>query len=325
MNMLNENKIANINLEMPIFLAPLAGYTNSPYRRIVKSFGAGLVFTEMVSVMGIRYKDKKTLELLKFHESERPIFAQLFGNDVESFVLAAKFVESLGFDGIDINAGCPVAKIVKEGSGSALLKDLPKLQKIVESVKKSVSKPISLKVRKGFFKGENVLKDVVKIAYETGIDFLTIHSITQEEGFKDDAEDWLSLAEAVSISKVPIVANGGIKSEEDVKKILEITKAPFVMVGRASIGRPWFLKSAFDFLTKNTKISIPNKEKIDIIVRHIELEVEFSGEKTGIIEMRKFLQAYAYGMKNAANFRQKVNNIKTKDETIALVRAFFNV
>lgn len=322
--MLEEFKIGNIYIEMPIFLAPLAGFTDSPFRMLVRSFGAGLVFTEMVSVMGIKYKDNNTLSLLRFHKSEHPIFVQLFGSDIDAFKNATDFVTQLGFDGIDINAGCPVPKIVKDGSGSALLKDLPKLSKIIHAVKSSTNLPVSLKVRKGFYKGENVLKEVLKIAEDEGLSFLTVHSITTEEGFNKESEDWEAIRELVSYSKIPIVANGGVDSVEDVKALFEKAKAPFVMVGRATLGRPWFLKSAFEFLKGFSKIDIPNKEKIDIIVRHIELEVEFLGEEKGIVEMRKFLVKYARGLKRASEFRRYVNKLKSKEEAIALVRAFFD-
>jgi len=313
----------SLRFDIPVFLAPLSGYTNSPYRRVVKDFGAGLVFTEEVSVMGIKFGDKKTLQLLRFYESERPIFAQLFGNDPEVFAHSAKFVELLGFDGIDINAGCPVPKIVKGGSGASLLLNLPLLFKIAYSVKSAVKIPVSLKVRKGFYKGTNLLKDILKVAEDSGIDLLTIHGITAEEGFDINKEDWDAIAEVVCQSKIPVVANGGVKKEEDVKELFEKTKASYVMVGRASIGRPWFIKSSFEFLTKNTKISISNREKLDIIVRHIERAVEFFGEG-GIVEMRKFLQAYAYGIRGAGEFRKRVNTMRTEEEAVALVRAFFD-
>ncbi|MGB9794399.1 tRNA dihydrouridine synthase [Caldisericum exile] len=325
MNTLMGSKSSDkLNIDIPIFLAPLAGYTDSPFRRLVRYFGAGIVFTEMVSIMGIRFKDKNTLRLLQFYPEERPIFVQLFGFDSEAFSYAAKFVESLGFDGIDINAGCPVPKIVKDGSGSALLKDLTKLSRIIRAVKNSTHLPVSLKVRKGFFKGENVLSHVLKIAEDEGISFLTIHSITVEEGFKREDEDWDAISEIVSKAKIPIVANGGIENEEDVESLFTKTKAPYIMVGRASLGRPWFLKSSYAFLKENKKIDFSNKEKIDIIVRHIESEVEFLGEERGIVEMRKHLIKYAKGLKKAAEFRRYVNNLKTKEEAIALVRAFFD-
>lgn len=322
--MSGENNLSNLHIELPIFLAPLAGYTDSPFRRLVRSFGAGLVFTEMVSVMGIKYKDKNTLSLLRFSQEEKPIFVQLFGNDPEAFINATKFVTDLGFDGIDINAGCPVPKIVKDGSGSQLLKDLPRLGKILHSVRSSTHLPVSLKVRKGFYNGENVLKDILKIAQDEGIDFLTVHAITTEEGFRKESEDWDAISEVVSLSKIPIVANGGVETEEDVKALFEKTKSSFVMVGRASLGRPWFLKSSYKFLKENVKFDIPNKEKIDIIVRHIEMEVDFWGEEKGIVEMRKFLIKYAKGLKRASEFRRYVNNIKKKEEATALIRAFFD-
>ncbi|BAL81374.1 putative tRNA-dihydrouridine synthase [Caldisericum exile AZM16c01] len=313
-----------LNPEIPIFLAPLAGYTDSPFRRVVRSFGAGIVFTEMVSVMGIKFKDKNTLGLLKFYPEEHPIFVQLFGSDIDAFAHASKFVTNLKFDGIDINAGCPVPKIVKDGSGSYLLKDLTRLAKIVHAVKSSSDLPVSLKVRKGFNKGENVLSGVLKIAENEGVSFLTIHAITTEEGFKKESEDWDAIAEIVAKAKIPIVANGGVEEEEDVKALFEKTNAPYVMIGRATIGRPWFLKSSYKFLKENIKLDIPNKEKIDIIVRHIESAVEFYGEEKGIVEMRKHFIKYARGIRRAAEFRRYANSIKTKEEAIALVRAFFD-
>ena len=316
--------VKGLNFDLPIFLAPMAGFTDSPFRSLVKEFGAGAVFTEMVSTMGLKYVNQRTKDLLRFTDTEHPIFAQLFGNDVLPFECAAKNVAEMGFDGIDINAGCPAKDIIYEGSGAALLLDLKLLAKIIRAVKKASNIPVSLKVRKGFYTGENLLKEIVKLAENEGIDMLTIHGITADEGFDKTKEDWDAIAEAVSISKVPIVANGGIKNEEDVKKILEKTKCSFVMIGRAAIGRPWILKSAQNALEGKPKITLSNKEKMYIIVRHIEKEVQFNGVARGITVMKKFLPAYASGLKRASEFRRLVNDVETKEEIISLLEAFFN-
>ena len=316
--------VKGLNFDLPIFLAPMAGFTDAPFRSIVKEFGVGALFTEMVSVMGLRYGNQKTKDLLRFTNVEHPIFAQLFGNDAESFEYAAKIVADMGFDGIDINAGCPAKDVIEEGSGAALLLNLNLLARIINAVKKSVNIPVLLKVRKGFYAGQNLLQEIIKIAENEGVDMLTIHGITAEEGFNRAKEDWTAIAEAVSISKVPVVANGGIRYEEDVKKMFEKTKAPFVMVGRASIGRPWFIKSAKNVLEGKAKIALSNSEKMYIIVRHLEKEIEFAGVGAGIANMKKFLPAYASGLKRASEFRRLVNCVKTKEEVLSLLEAFFN-
>ena len=316
--------VKGLNFDLPIFLAPMAGFTDAPFRNLVKEFGAGAVFTEMVSVMGLKYGNFKTKDLLRFTDIEHPIFAQLFGNNAESFEYAAKIVADMGFDGIDINAGCSANDVIEEGSGAALLLNLNLLARIIDAVKKSVNMTVSLKVRKGFYAGQNLLQEIIKIAENEGVDMLTIHGITAEEGFNRAKEDWTAIAEAVSISKVPVVANGGIRYEEDVKKMFEKTKAPFVMVGRASIGRPWFIKSAKNVLEGKAKIALSNSEKMYIIVRHIEKEIEFAGVGAGIANMKKFLPAYASGLKRASEFRRLVNCVKTKEEVLSLLEAFFN-
>lgn len=315
--------IGGVNINPPLILAPLAGFTDSSFRRIVKEFCAGLVYTEMVSVAGLCYKDSKSLELLNFHAEERPIAAQLFGSDPYQFSFAARIVEERGFDIIDINAGCPTPKIVRNGAGAALLNNLNILGKIIASVKRVANIPVTLKVRKGFYRGENILKEVLKIGEQEGIDAIVIHGITAEEGFKKEFEDWNSIAEIVSLARIPVIGNGGIKREKDVLDFFEKTEASGVMVGREVIKKPWFLKSCFDFAERNSYFNVPINDKMNIIVKHARMEIEEKGEERAVIEMRKHLMQYVSGMRNASDIKIEINNLRKFDELKSLVQAFF--
>lgn len=323
MRRLESLSIGGISVLPGLLLAPVAGYTDSPYRRIVKSFCAGAVFTEMVSIEGITRNNRETINLMYYKEDEHPIFLQLFGADPDHFAFAAKVAEEKGFDGIDINAGCPVSKVVKEGSGASLLRDRSRLAAIIRSIKKVCSLPLTLKVRKGFVSGDNVLKEILRIAETEGVDALIIHGITAEEGFRLDAEDWNSIAEIASVAKIPIVGNGGIRTEQDVTKMLTETGVDGVMVGRAALGKPWFLKSSQDYFERKSVLNVTNEEKMNIIIRHAEEEVDLRGEEKAIVEMRKFLMHYVSGMENSSYVRLKINRLRKLDELRSLVRAFF--
>ncbi len=315
--------IGGVNIAPPLVLAPLAGFTDSPFRRIVKGFCAGLVYTEMVSVAGLYYKDSKSLELLNFCTEERPIAAQLFGSDPYQFSFAARIVEEKGFDIIDINAGCPTPKIVRNGAGAALLNNLDILRKILASIRRVTSIPITLKVRKGFYREENVLKEVLKIAEQEGMNAIVIHGITAEEGFRKELEDWNSIAEIVSLARIPVIGNGGIRGEKDVFDFFEKTGASGVMVGREVVKKPWFFKSCIDFAEKNSHFSVSINEKMNIIVKHARMEIEEKGEERAVIEMRKHLMEYVSGMKNASDIKIKINNLRKFDELESLMQAFF--
>ena len=317
-------KIGNIEVSPNILLAPLAGFTDSAYRRIVKEFSAGIVYTEMISSMGIFYKDKKTLELMRFYEEERPIAAQIFGSIPDKLAYAASVMENAGFDIVDINMGCPTPKIVKSGAGAALLKDLSLVKDIIKAVRKAIEIPLTIKIRKGFSKKDNVVKELGKIAEGEGVDAIALHGITAEEFFKSDAEDWSSIRTLKETVEIPVIGNGGIKTEEDVLRMFKETGVDYVMVGRATMGMPYFIKSAFLYITTGKKYTLGLKEKLYIIVRHIKYEVQDKGEERGIREMRKIVSHYVKGMKNAARFRERLNSVVTEKEMIRLVEEIFS-
>ncbi len=317
-------QLGTVKTDNSIFLAPLAGFTDSAFRTIVREIGAGIVYTEMVSSMGLFYKDKKTEELLRYREIEHPVGAQIFGSDPDKLAYAAKIVEEKGFDLVDINMGCPTPKIVKSGSGAALLKNPVLIGRIVRAVRKAVQIPVTIKIRKGFYRRENVAKEVGKIAENEGVDAIALHGITAEEFFDRTKEDWESIRELKESVEIPVIGNGGILSEEDANLMFEKTGTDYVMVGRAALGRPEFLKSAFSYVSSGKKVTLSLKEKFYIIVRHINLEVEDKGEERGVKEMRKVVAHYIKGVRGAAYFRNMLNKIENKEELIALVKEVFS-
>jgi tRNA-dihydrouridine synthase B len=323
MSALAELKIGTLSIYPPIVLAPLAGFTDSPFRRIVKEFAAGLVYTEMISSVGLFFKDEKTLCLTKYNAAERPICAQIFGSEADKLSYAAAFLQDKGFDAVDINMGCPTPKILKSNSGGTLLKDLNLVKQILKRVRKVLNIPLTIKARKGFFKGENILRELIEIAQGEGVDAVAIHGIAVEEGFLKSSENWESIRKAKEISKIPIIGNGGIQSEEDVKKMFESTGVDGVMVGRSVLIKPWFIKSSKNFIEIGSIFSLSINEKLNIIIKHIKLEVEEKGELKGVKEMRKFIHGYVYGMRGAMQFRNKLNSIESSEELIALVEGFF--
>ena len=317
-------KIGDIEVSPNILLAPLAGFTDSAYRCIVKEFAAGIVYTEMISSMGVFYKDKKTLELMHFYEKERPIAAQIFGSVPDKLAYAASVMESAGFDLVDINMGCPTPKIIKSGAGAALLKDLSLVKDIIKAVRKAIKIPLTIKIRKGFSKKDNVVREIGKIAEGEGVDAIALHGITAEEFLKNDAEDWSSIKTLKETVRIPVIGNGGIKTEEDVLRMFEETGADYVMVGRATMGMPYFIKSSHMFISTGKKYTLGLKEKLYIIMRHIKYEVQDKGEERGIREMRKIVSHYVRGMKNAARFREQLNSVVTEKEMIRLVEEIFS-
>ena len=319
MSVLKAFKISNLEVNPPLILAPLAGFTDSAFRQIVKKFGAGLMYTEMISSMGIFYRDRKTMDITHFKEIERPIVAQIFGNKPDKISYAAAFLEDKGFDAIDINMGCPAPKIIKNGAGGALLKNESLIKEILHKTRREIHIPLTIKIRKGFYKGENRAVEVGHIAENEGVNAITIHGITVREGFKSEAEDWGCIKALKSSLKIPVIGNGGIKTEEDVKNMFDSTGVDGVMIGRAVLGKPWFIKSAVQYTENNTKFTLSLKEKLNIMLEHIDLTVKEKGEYIAVKEMKKVLPFYIKGIKNATYFKRMINKTKSKKDIIDII------
>ena len=309
---LKKLKIGNVELENNVILAPMAGVTDLAYRKIVKEFGPGLVYTEMASSKALFYNDEKTKQLLKMDGEKRPVSAQIFGSDIESMAYGASYVSKIA-DIVDINMGCPAPKVVKNGDGSKLLLDLDKVYEIVKTVVKNSTVPVTVKIRKGWDNDHIVAVEAAKVIESAGASAITIHGRTRSEYYTGVA-DWNIIKEVKESVNIPVIGNGDIKSPEDAKKIFEQTNCDGIMIGRATLGRPWILEQIRTYLENGTIRKITNKEILETILNHIDLEVKEKGEYTGIREIRKHICYYLKGLPGASSVRDKINHLESKEE-----------
>jgi len=315
-------KIGNVELENNIILAPMAGITDLPFRIICKEFNPGLVVTEMASSRAIFHNDEKTKKLLNIEGEKRPISVQIFGSDEESMICAAKYVSSFA-DILDINMGCPAPKVVKNGDGSKLLLDLEKAERIIRGVVENSQVPVTVKFRKGWDKDNIVAVEFAKMAEKAGAKAITIHGRTRSEYYsgKSDLEIIKKVKQSVNI---PVIGNGDIINEESAKKMFEYTGVDGIMIGRASLGKPWIFKNIIHFLQTGEKLEQPtNEEKLEIIKKHIDLAIKEKGEYIAIREMRKHISAYTKNMPNSSEFRGEINKLYSKEELIKRLDEYF--
>ena len=320
--LLNKLKIGNIELENNILLAPMAGITDLPFRLICKQFGVGLVTTEMISSKAILYDDRKTKELMNTTGEKRPISFQIFGSDNEAMAFASRYISNIA-DIIDINMGCPAPKVTKNGDGSKLLLDLEKAEEVIKSVVSNSKVPVTLKMRAGWDKEHIVAPELAKIAESAGISAITIHGRTRDEFYSGQAD--LDIIKKVKESvNIPVIGNGDIKDEESAKEMLEKTDVDGIMIGRAALGNPWVFEKIIYYLKTGEKLpDRPLNEKLDLIKKHLELEVEEKGEYTAVREFRKHIAYYTKNLPNSSAFRSSVNVIESKEEFIHKIDEYF--
>jgi tRNA-dihydrouridine synthase B len=289
-----------------LLLAPLAGYTDLPFRQVVKKFGVDLTVSEMISSNALVYGSEKSLKMLEKSENETPYSVQIAGSDLEIVKKAVQFLNTKdGIDIIDLNSGCPVPKVVKSGSGSGLLKDLKKLENMTRTIKETSNKSLtSVKVRIGF--DSKIPVEVGKAVENGGADFITVHGRTRSGGFKSEV-DYEAIAEIKSALSIPVVANGDITSVEKSDEVLKLTKADGIMIGRGAIGKPWIFHQI-----RHGQKEIEPEIKKEIILQHFDSMVHFYGDR-GVILFRKHLHTYSKGIDGASEFRNYVNNIEEKD------------
>ena len=300
--------------EKPLFLAPLAGYTDLPFRSVVKNFGVDLTISEMISSNALVFNFQKTLKMLEKSENETPYSVQLAGNSSKIVKDAVEILNKLDFiDIIDFNCGCPATKVVRHGSGSALLQDLDKMQTILETIKKTSNKKLtSVKIRIGFNEKNPI--NIAKACEESGIDFITVHGRTKKDGYKKETIDYDSIKLIKQSVKIPVIANGEIDSFDKANYVLNYTKADGIMIGRGAIGNPWIF-----YQIKNQLKTISKEIKKNIILEHFNKMIQFYGDY-GVILFRKHLHTYSKGYKNSTSFRaiinqeDNVNNIKKEIE-----------
>jgi len=319
-------RFKNLEVEPPVFLAPMAGVSDYPYRQLVREMGVKLLYTEMVSAKGYEYGNQRTKELIEFNRGEEGrIAVQIFGEEADFLARAARDIEEeYNVDLIDINMGCPAKKIVKNGAGSALMKDLDLAEEIIKEVVQAVDIPVTVKMRSGWSEENINAVELAQIAENAGAAAVAVHGRTRKQFYKGEA-DWDIIKEVSDSVKIPVIANGDIFSAEDAEAILKKTKCEGIMIGRAAQGNPWIFKEIIEYLRTGKKPSPPTDEKkIDFAVKHIKLAADFYGEKQAVPLMRKHIAWYIKGMPYSTKVKNKVNQIFDKNELIALLREYQN-
>ena len=300
-------KIGDLAIETPFVLAPLAGITDKSMRSLCSKQGASLVYTEMVSAKGLWYGDKKTNKLLEIGEDEEKVAFQIFGSDSEIMAFAAKELNEKKNVILDLNVGCPVPKVVKNGEGSALLKRLDTLYDVVESMVKNTAKPVTAKLRMGFEINENTASETAKLLESAGVSAITVHGRTRQQYYEGKA-DWNAIAQVKESVKVPVIGNGDVFTGEDAVRMLNETGCDGVMIARGALGNPWIFKEANALWRGEEKPAPPtDNEKIHMAINHLALISAHKGDNIAVREMRKHVGWYIKGMKGAAAVRRQAN------------------
>lgn len=306
--------------EIKVFLAPLAGYTDLPYRRIVQEFHPHGMTTEMVSMRALYYGDKKTRLMLKTRGEEKNVALQIFGDDPKMMEFCVEeYLNPLkGFSAFDINMGCPAPKIVKSGSGSALLKDLPRAREMMERVVRRANRPVTVKLRKGF-NDDRAGLTLAKIAEDVGVTSITVHGRTREMYYTGQA-DWDFIKLVKESVKIPVIGNGDVLSYEDGVSKVSFSGVDGLAIGRGAIGNPWIFQEFYEKNHGNQFLPPTEKERLQVAVQHILLACEEYGEYRGIREMRKHLMGYTKGMADSAKLRHDINGFTEKEELVEFLR-----
>lgn len=301
-------KIGNVEIKNRVVLAPMAGISNSAFRRIAKEMGVGLTYAEMVSDKAIMYENKKTIDMLYMTDFERPISQQIFGSDKESFVIAAKFIyENMKPDIIDINMGCPVPKVaLRAQAGAALLKSPDKIYEIVKAVVDTVPIPVTVKIRSGWDSNHINAVEIAKVVEKAGASAICIHPRTRSQGYSGKA-DWNIIKEVKENVSIPVIGNGDIKTPEDAKRMIDETNCDAVMIGRGVLGNPWLIKNTISLLDGNKEIiEVSDIDKIDMVLKHLEYLKEIKPDKQCALEIRNHISWYLKGIKGANDVKVKI-------------------
>ena len=311
--------IKNKEIKSPIIIAPMAGITNGAFRELCFEFGAGLVYTEMVSDKAIFYNNKKTMDMLEIDDRFHPVSLQLFGRDIDTMVYAAKIMDTqTNCDFIDINMGCPVQKVVKTGAGSAMMLDEDNAVEVVKAIIQNVSKPVTVKMRLGFtLKNMNYLS-LAKRLEEVGVSAIALHARTRGQMY-DGHSDWSHIKNLKDSLKIPVIGNGDVKTVDDFIKMKEETGCDAVMIGRGIVGNPFLIKEISNYLEGKDNIKVSVDDRFNYCLKHAEKLVKLKGEKLGISEMRGLAPHYISGLYEATTYKEKMNKMNTYSDLVQIL------
>ncbi len=311
-------KIGSVVLDNITILAPLAGITNLPFRLLAKAYGCGLVCSEMISANGLVHNSTKTHEMLKSRIEEKPLSVQIFGSDPSIMAEAAAMVEVSGADILDINLGCAVKKVLKTGSGAALMKVPDRAEKIFLAVRKSISIPFTVKMRAGWDKSGKEAFSIAKVAEASGVDSITVHPRLATQGFGGKA-DWSLIAAIKHSVSIPVVGNGDIVTPEDVLTMKKETGCDAVMIGRAAIGNPWLFSQVTSLINGKERGGPDLFERFDVMTKYLKTSIECFGEKRACRMMRSHLGWFVKGLRYSSGFRESIKKLSTKGEALSLI------
>jgi len=313
-------KLGSLLLKNHVFLAPMAGITNLPFRTLARKFGCGLAFTEMISANGLVREIKKSFRFLDSSPEDKPLGVQIFGSDASVLAEASRIVEAQGANLVDVNMGCPVKKVVKTGAGGALMRDPAKVRLILENIRKTTPLPLTVKMRSGWNRREIRVVEIARIAEDCGADAVIVHPRTVDQGFSGSA-DWKIIEAVKKHLRIPVIGSGDIKSPHDALRMVSETGCDGVMIGRAALGNPWIIRDIVNRFHQEKPSSFPERQKI--IEDHMNMEILYSGEYLGIRNFRKHLLWYTKGMKDSCQFRQKMCHMQDKSLILREMNDFF--
>ena len=315
--------IGNVELKNNVFMAPMAGVTDKPYRTICMEMGCGLVYSEMVSAKGLFYNSANTEKLMDCESGCGPYAIQLFGSEPEIMAGMAKKIEDMPFDIIDVNMGCPAPKIVKNGDGSALMKNVSLAGEIISAMVQSQKKPVTVKFRKGFDEETINAVEFAKAMEKAGAAAVAVHGRTREQYYSGKA-DWDIIKEVKKAVNIPVIGNGDITSPQTAKAMFDYTDCDAIMIGRASEGNPWIFKRITHYINTGELLTEPTtREKAETVIQHAKMLIDFKGEYIGVREMRRHLAFYTKGMPQASAMRAEINTVMNMNDIEFLVNKYF--
>ena len=319
-------KIGAFTFDDPVFLAPMAGVTDTAYRVIAHNMGCPLAFAEMVSSQGIHYRNEHTMKMLRTEAGERPIAMQIFAKSAAMAAEAAAYIEVIGTaDILDFNMGCPAPKVVKNGEGSALLREPKKAEEILTAVRRATKLPFKVKMRLGWNDASRNAVEIARMAEAVGVDAVAVHGRTREQFYSGNA-DYAAIAEVKRAVKIPVIVSGDIRHPADLARALDITGADAVMIGRGAQGNPWIFPQLIHWLRTGEELPPPTlAERAQVILRHLALLVGYKGEYIGIREMRKHAAWYTRGLKGSAELRERFNRAASREEFVNILREAWEI